>query len=171
MLTETEMLIRDAQETDLPAIVEIYNSTVSCRTITADLEPVSVASRLAWFHRHSPDHHPLWVLEQEGAIAGWLGFQPFYSGRRAYDATAELSIYISPQFRRQGIGRKLLHHAIAESPALNLKTLIGFIFAANHPSLRLFEQFGFEQWGYLPQVAEFEQGACDLVIVGRRLVP
>lgn len=171
MLTQTDMSIRDARETDLPIIVEIYNSTVSCRTITADLEPVSVDSRLTWFHHHSPDRHPLWVLEQEGAIAGWLGFQPFYSGRRAYDATAELSIYISPQFRRQGIGRKLLHHAIAQSPALHLKTLVGFIFADNLPSLKLFEQFGFERWGYLPKVAEFERGTCDLVIVGRRLVP
>ena len=163
------MVIRDAVETDLPAIVAIYNSTISSQSVTADTEPVTVESRWAWFHHHNPQHRPLWVLESEGQIAGWLGFQSFYSGRKAYDKTAELSIYISPEFRRQVVGRKLLQHAIEHSPELGIKTLIGFIFAKNEPSLKLFEQFGFERWGYLPQVAEFESGTTDLVIMGRRL--
>jgi phosphinothricin acetyltransferase len=165
------MRIRDAIAQDLPAIVEIYNSTISSKTVTADTEPVSVESRMRWFQKHTPDRRPLWVIESEGAIAGWLGFQAFYYDRRAYDGTAELSIYISPKFRRQGIGRKLLQQAIEQSPNLGIKTLIGLIFANNEPSLKLFEQSGFERWGYLPGVAEFETGLRDLVIVGRKLNP
>ncbi|MEX0267622.1 N-acetyltransferase family protein [Leptolyngbyaceae cyanobacterium UHCC 1019] len=178
------MIIRDAIEADLRAIVEIYNSTISCRLVTADMEDISVESRLSWFHSHTPNHRPLWVVdpsvEQEMAcnfltegircdIAGWLGFQSFYSARKAYDKTAELSIYISPNYRRQGIGRILLQTAIARSPALGIKNLVGCIFANNEPSLKLFKQFGFEQWGYLPAIAEFESGTNDLVIVGRHL--
>ncbi|PZV12708.1 MAG: N-acetyltransferase [Leptolyngbya sp.] len=178
------MIIRDAIEADLPAIVEIYNSTISCRLVTADIEEISVESRLSWFHSHTCDCHPLWVvdpsLEQEMEcnslkdsircdIAGWLGFQSFYSTRKAYDKTAELSIYISPNYRRQGIGRILLQAAIARSPALGIKNLVGCIFANNEPSLKLFKNFGFEQWGYLPAIAEFESGTSDLVIVGRHL--
>jgi phosphinothricin acetyltransferase len=169
------MIIRDAIETDLPAIVEIYNSTISCRRVTADLEPVSVGSRLPWFHSHTVNR-PLWVIlkdsdlhQEKGEIAGWLGFQSFYSTRKAYDKTAELSIYISPHHRRQGIGRILLEAAIARSPALGIKNLVGCIFANNEPSLTLFKNFGFEQWGYLPAIAEFESGTTDLVILGRHL--
>lgn len=165
------MIIRDAIEADLPTIVAIYNSTITSRSVTADWDPVSVESRLAWFHHHTPDKRPLWVMECDGEIAGWLGFQPFYSARRAYDVTAELSIYIAPAYRRQGIGRKLLHHAIALSPSLGLKNLVGCIFATNTASLKLFENFGFERWGLLPAIAEFEQQTCDLVIVGRRVIP
>jgi phosphinothricin acetyltransferase len=164
------MVIRDAVEADLIAIVEIYNSTIASRTVTADMEPVSVASRSAWFHNHSPDKRPLWVMECDGEIAGWLGFQHFYSARRAYDITAEVSIYVSPKYRRQGVGRKLLQHAIAQSPQLGIKNLVGCIFATNHASLKLFENFGFERWGHLPAIAEFEHETCDLVIVGRRVV-
>ncbi|MDX2231704.1 MAG: GNAT family N-acetyltransferase [Leptolyngbyaceae cyanobacterium bins.349] len=165
------MMIRDAVEADLPAIVAIYNSTVTCRTVTADWDPVSVESRLAWFHSHTADQRPLWVMECEGNIAGWLGFQSFYSARRAYDVTAELSIYIAPAYRRQGIGRKLLHHAIARSPSLGIKNLVGAIFASNEASLKLFENFGFERWGFLPAIAEFEHQTCDLVLMGRRVGP
>lgn len=166
----TDMNIRDAVVTDLPAIVRIYNSTIASRMVTADVEPVAVESRLAWFHAHTSDHRPLWVMEVDQEIAGWLGFQPFYSGRAAYHGTAELSIYIAADYRRCGVGRQLLQQAIDRSPRLGIKTLVGVIFAHNHPSLRLFEQFGFIQWGYLPQIAEFaEIGRCDVVILGRKV--
>ncbi|KAM3097574.1 GNAT family N-acetyltransferase [Phormidesmis sp. 146-35] len=162
------MGIRDAVESDLAAIVAIYNSTVSTRIVTADFEPVTVESRLAWFASHTPKDRPLWVMEIDGAIAGWLGFQSFY-GRPAYQGTVELSLYVSPDFRRRGIGRSLLERAIEASPSLQITTLLGFIFAGNQPSLKLFEQYGFEQWGYLPGVAKFETSEQDLVIVGKRV--
>ena len=41
------MNLRDAAERDLPAIVEIYNASVATRMATAQLEPVTVADRLA----------------------------------------------------------------------------------------------------------------------------
>lgn len=162
------MKIRDAVETDLPAIIEIYNTTISSRMVTGDTEPVSVESRLAWFHRHTSTSRPLWVLELDSAIAGWLSLQPFY-GRPAYHATAEVSVYASPTCRRRGVGQRLVEQAVRHSPALGLTTLLGFIFAHNQPSLRLFEKFGFERWGYLPQVAELDGIERDLVIVGLRV--
>lgn len=162
------MNLRDAIEADLPAIVEIYNTTIPYQIVTADLEPVTVESRLDWFRAHTPHFRPLWVLEAEGKVVAWLGFQSFY-GRPAYATTAELSIYVSPGYRQKGIGRILLQQAIAHSPNFGIKTLLGFIFAENQPSLRLFEQFGFQRWGYLPKVAEFGTVERDLVIVGLRL--
>lgn len=164
------MAIRVAVLADLPSIVEIYNATVSSRIVTADTAPVSVASRQDWFKAHTADRHPLWVMALDGTIVGWLGFQPFY-GRPAYRGTAELSLYVSSAHRRQGIGRALLAQAIATSPTIGITTLLGFIFADNHPSLQLFEQFGFQRWGRLPQVAKFEHSSQDLVIVGQHLSP
>lgn len=169
------MRIRDAVETDLSEIVAIYNAAIPCRMATADLEPVSVASREAWFKAHSPSDRPIWVMEQGRAlakpaagIAGWLSFQSFY-GRPAYLATAEISIYVAPAYRRCGVGRQLLSQAIDHSPALGLKTLLGFIFAHNQPSLQLFYSFGFERWGYLPLVAELDGIERDLLIIGKRI--
>ncbi len=164
------MKIRDAVETDLPAIVKIYNSTIPSRMATADLEPISVESRRSWFHEHSSSSRPIWVIEDDKAIAGWLSFQSFY-GRPAYQATAELSLYVAPAYRRCGMGRQLLSQAILHSPSLGLKTLLGFIFAHNQPSLQLFESLGFQSWGYLPQVAQLDGVERDLVIMGLRITP
>jgi L-amino acid N-acyltransferase YncA len=57
------MIIRDAVEADLPAIVDIYNAAIRGRISSAQLEEVSVEERLPWFRWHAPDSFPLWVAE------------------------------------------------------------------------------------------------------------
>lgn len=160
--------IRDALSTDLPNIVEIYNAAIPDRMATADTDPISVESRQLWYQAHTPTKRPLWVAQVNEAMVGWLSFESFY-GRPAYSATAEISIYIAPTYQHQGIGRQLLDRAIVRSPQLGLKTLVGFIFAHNAPSLRLFEKCGFREWGYLPRVAELDTVERDLTIMGRRI--
>lgn len=161
------MYIRDAVESDLEAIIEIYNQSIPHRTATADTEPITVDSRLSWF-RDRPNNRPLWVVKIDTTVAGWLSFQSFY-GRPAYWQTAEVSIYVADNFQRQGIGSSLLARAIAQSPQLELKTLLGFIFAHNHASLKLFANYGFTTWGHLPQIAELDDVERDLIILGRRI--
>ena len=48
-----------AKQVELPKIVAIYNETIPSRLATADLEPVSVASRQPWFESFNPDSRPL----------------------------------------------------------------------------------------------------------------
>jgi L-amino acid N-acyltransferase YncA len=162
------MIIRDAREEDLPAIIEIYNAATATRTSTAFLGPVSVEERLPWFRRHSRNQFPLWVAEVDAQIAGWLSFHEFIR-RPAYNGTAEISIYVHEKFRRRGIGRALLTKAISEAPRLNARALLGYILGHNEASLRLFEQAGFKSWGCLPRLARFETAERDLVIVGRHV--
>jgi L-amino acid N-acyltransferase YncA len=159
---------RPAQRADLSQIVEIYNSTISSRMVTADIDPVTVESRTPWFEEHTPTFRPLWVIELEGQIAAWLSFSSFY-GRPAYNKTAELSVYVHRAFRRKGFGTYLLTQAVDAAPALGMNTLMGFIFAHNQPSLRLFTEHAFSRWGVLPRVAELDGIERDVVIVGRRV--
>jgi L-amino acid N-acyltransferase YncA len=160
-----EFSLRDAEFEDLAEIVRIYNTTVPGRMVTADTEPVTAASRERWFQEHSSELRPLWILEKNGTVCGWLSYQSFY-GRPAYQATAEVSIYIDEAFRGQGMGRFLLQKAIDHAPTLKLKTLLGFIFGHNTPSLKLFEKMGFETWAHLPGIAELDGIERDLVIMG-----
>lgn len=159
---------RLARFADLPTIVSIYNSTVPSREVTADTEPVSVESRHAWFAEHTPEKRPLWVVEQDQRVIGWMSYSNFY-GRPAYSGTAELSIYIDESARGKGLGRYFLEQAIAYAPTIGVHTLLGFIFGHNLPSLKLFEVFGFERWANMPGVATLDGIERDLVIVGKRV--
>jgi phosphinothricin acetyltransferase len=157
--------MRRAQQHDLAAIVAIYNATVHSRMVTADTEPVSVASRQAWFDNHT-DTRPVLVEERDGEIAGWLSFEPFYGGRPAYHRTAELSIYIHERYRGQGVGAHMLRDAIDVAPQLGVANLLATIFSPNTASLRLFEKFGFARWGELPDVAEMDGTRYSVAIYG-----
>jgi len=159
---------RLAAPADLPRIVAIYNATIASRTVTADLEPVSVESRMEWFGQHRAQSRPLWVTERDGAIVAWLSFSSFY-GRPAYQATAEVSVYVDDAYRRRRLGSDLLTAAIDHAPTIGVDTLLGFIFGHNHPSLALFARHGFEPWGRLPGVARLDGVERDLVIVGRKV--
>ena len=170
------MQIRLAKETDLAAIIEIYNAAIPTRLATADLEPISVSSRRAWFRSHG-DRYPVWVMtigdrhiqgDRNEQIVGWLSLQMFY-GRPAYHKTAEVSIYIDPAHQGQGIGKNLLAYAIAQCSHLNISKLVGFVFAHNMVSLKLFKKFGFEEWGFLPQIAELDYMEQSLVILGKSI--
>jgi L-amino acid N-acyltransferase YncA len=164
----TEIILRDAIEADLPAIVEIHNAAIATRISTARLDPVTVEDRREWFRVHSPAQYPIWVAELHGAIAGWLSFREFLS-RSAYRGTVEISVYVNEKFRRRGIGRKLLQQAIARAPQLGMHSLIGLIFSHNEPSIALFRAAGFERWGFLPGVARLDETLHDLTIFGRHV--
>ncbi|HEU4975208.1 MAG TPA: GNAT family N-acetyltransferase [Baekduia sp.] len=162
-----DLAIRPAAPEDLAAVVGIYNASIPGRLATADLEPVDVEARRAWFEAHDA-RRPLWVAERGGAIAGWLSLEDFY-GRAAYHRTAEVSIYVADERQGEGLGRALLAHAVERAPGLGLANLVGYVFGHNAASLALFARFGFERWGLLPAVAELDGRMADLVIVGRAL--
>jgi phosphinothricin acetyltransferase len=159
---------RSAELLDLPLVVEIYNSTIPSGMVTADLVPVTVDSRLNWFNEHNSDTRPLWMVAWLGEIAGWVSFQSFYK-RPAYRHTSEISIYLHSDFRGKGIGRSILSYCFENCPKLQIKTLLGFIFAHNLPSLNLFVNAGFEEWGMLPNIAELHGVERSLKILGKHI--
>lgn len=170
-LPESAVLVRDAGEADLPAIVAMYNATIPGGMVTADTTPVTVEGRRPWFRAHTPARRPIWVVEDErGAVCAWFSFSDFHP-RPAYHPTAEISVYVAETHRRRGLGDLLLRRAIDRAPALGLKSLVGLVWAHNEPSLKLLAKHGFERWGHLPRVALLYGFERDLVIVGRRVAP
>lgn len=159
------MEYRDATQEDLPLIVHIYNSTVPGRMVTADTEEVTVDSKRSWFLSHQPASRPIWMVENEGQTVGWVSFRDFY-GRPAYRTTAEISIYLHPDHRGRKLGKEILQYSISQCTRLGVRQLLGFIFAHNIPSIKLFEQAGFTRWGLLPDVAVMDNQSYSLSIYG-----
>jgi phosphinothricin acetyltransferase len=162
-------MIRVASESDLPAIVEIYNQAVEQRFATADLRPVTVDQRRAWFDHHDPASYPIHVFEQDQAVLGWCSFSSYRSGREAVLGTAEISYYVGLDSRRQGVGSALVAHAVREAPRLGKRVLFGILLERNHASIRLMEKCGFELWGRLPDVAMIDGELVSHVYYGRRV--
>ena len=163
------MLIRIAQIDDLPVIVDIYNQSIPSKQSTGDTQPLRVEDRLPWFAEHRPEEHPVFVADVEGNVAGWCSLSAYRPGRAALRFTSEISYYISYAYHRQGIATALVEHALAACPALGIRHVFAIVLEGNQASLKLLSKMGFEPWGYLPRVAEFDGKEVGHLYYGRHL--
>ena len=146
--------IRDANEADLPAIVDIYNQSIPSGRATADTCPVSVADRVEWFRQFDPARRPIWVAEDQGHVVGCVYLSWFYHARPAYDKTAEISTYIATEYQRKGIGTLLKRKMIEACPRLGIENVISMYFDHNEATERVNKRLGFQVVGHLPQIAD-----------------
>jgi len=167
----TQVEFRIAQASDFPAIVEIYNQAVALKNATAELTPASLDSKREWFAAHSAREYPIFVAEAAGLVTGWCSLSPYRPGRMALRYTAEISYYLHKDFRRMGIGSRLVAHAIEESRTRGIKTLVAILLDVNTGSIRLLEKLGFQKWGELPRVADFDGHECGHLYYGLRVNP
>ncbi len=165
------MILRHATEADLPAIVAVYNAAIPGHSATADTEPVTVESRREWFSKHDPRKRPLWVAETDGEVIAWVGLSSFYEGRPAYDATAEVSMYVAPAHQNRRVGRELMEFVIGQCPRLGVTTLLAMFFDHNERSHKLCSKLGFEQCGHLREIAVLDGRRRGLIIAALRIAP
>ena len=166
--------IRLAAIDDLPRIVEIYNQSIAGKQATADLQPVSVVDRQAWFDAHTGNR--LLVVAQTscetssqnslGEIVGWGSLSDLYA-RPAYHISTEISIYVADEAKGQGVGKALVNYLIEVAPSCGVQQVVALIFAHNTPSLAMFGKLGFEPWGKFKQVCDMNGFIADVVILGK----
>ncbi len=89
---------------------------------------------------------------------GCAYLSPYQEGHPALRTVAEISYYVDFQYHGQGIGGKLLRHAIKEARRLGYRNLLAILLECNPGSIHLLEKHGFSLWGSLPQVAQLVQG-------------
>jgi len=160
--------VRTARLDDLQAVVAIYNQAVAAEA-TADTEPVTLDERRDWFLRHESHAHPILIAEIDGSVVGWASLSAYRAGRGALRQTAEISYYVDFDRHGQGIGSTLIEACIDRCPELGIKTLFAILLEDNRPSIRVLEKFGFERWGFLPDVADFSGREVGHLYYGRRI--
>lgn len=144
--------IRRAAAEDLEELLEIYNYEVEQGIATLDLRPRTFEEWEQWYVAHNVDNHPLIVAEKDGHVAGYASLSS-YREKEAYQSTVELSVYIGPRYRRQGIASMLME-AILEEARQDERThlVVSVITAGNEASVRLHEKFGFTFCGTIHEV-------------------
>ena len=162
------MKIRIAERSDLDSIVAIYNHAVEDRA-TADMDPVTADSRVAWFDGHLPARRPILAAASDEGLLGWAALSDYRGGRRALRHTAEISYYVDRKHRRRGVASGLVRAAIDLCPSLEIRTLFAILLEDNVGSIRLLESFEFEKWGRMPRVADFAGTEIGHLYYGLRL--
>ncbi len=162
-------MIRIAEFNDLKFNNDIYNQAVSSDFETADTDPIILEYRAATFNQQDQNLFPLYVYELNSKVVAWISFNPYRPGRKALRFTAEISSYVNKDYKRQGIGSKLLKFSLEQSGKLKFKTLIAIVLDRNLPSINLLKKFNFNEWGHLPSIADFNGVECGHVYYGIRI--
>lgn len=163
-----DVIVRDAGEADLPAILDIYNAAVLNETSIWHDEISDLAERRTWWQERIAQGFPVYVADVNGTVSGYGTFGEFRANR-GYRFTVEHSIYVAVPVQRRGIGSVLLTRLIAEARRTNKHAMIGGIASDNLASLALHQRFGFVETGRMPQVG-FKFGRwLDLVFMQKIL--
>ncbi len=156
--------IRDAVETDLPAILAIHNLAVAETTANWMYGQVGLDNRRAWFAEKVAKDQPVLVALRGAELVGYAYYGPFRVPD-GYRHTVENSVYVRKDMHGQGIGRALMIELIARARAKGHHAMIAGIAAENTGSIALHAKLGFVERGRMPQVGAKFGVWLDLVLM------
>ena len=163
--------VRASRDDDVDAMLDIYRRHIARGVEPAfahdpeALQPDDIKRRRRNMRKHRLPHL---VAERGGVVVGYA-YAVLFRKRPAYRFTLKHSIYVHPDHLHAGIGRVLLPALIDACAAAGYRQMIGYIDAANAPSIGLHAACGFRQVGLLPSVAYKFGQWTDMVMVQRSL--
>lgn len=104
----------------------------------------------------------LWLIaEADGVVAGYVGSQT------VLDSADMMNLAVSPSFRRQGIGERLVNSLTEALAEKGVKTLLLEVRISNEPAKELYHKLGFEIVGKRPRY--YEKPREDALILRKEL--
>lgn len=139
--------IRLMKEADIPAVLLVEKDSYEF--------PWSAGN----FHDSILAGYRAWVYEVGGEIIGHAVLMT------ALDEAHLLNITVAPGWRRQGLGSRLLKHAMNAARMLQVRTLYLEVRPSNRGAVELYEKAGFEAFalrkGYYPA----QEGREDALVM------
>jgi phosphinothricin acetyltransferase len=164
MLQDAQCTFRRARAADLPAVVEAYNAGIQERIATLETRLRSPGELATWV----TDGRPFVVAERDGRVLGWARAGA-YSDRCVYEGVGEHAVYVHPDGRGQGLGRRLLAELCAECERRGYYKLTSRIFTDNQASRAAHRAAGFEEVGIQRRHGRLDGEWKDCVLVEKLL--
>lgn len=102
-------------------------------------------SSRAFVRDNIKNRYPQFVVVSDGRVVGWCDVTPKMRDMHRHCGT--LGLGLLPEFRGQGIGRKLMQTTIDAAFAFGLKRIELHVFASNENAIALYKKLGFELEG------------------------
>jgi phosphinothricin acetyltransferase len=139
------MLIRHATPDDATGCLEVYAPFADDTAVSFEHEAPSVeeyAQRILRVNRT----HSFLVAESAHEIAGFA-YAGVHRERMAYRWTCEVSVYLGPDHRSQGVGRALYETLFPLLEQQGFRLLLAGISVPNPASVALHKSLGFDEIG------------------------
>jgi len=148
----SDVTIRHAQQSDLPALLDIYNHYVIGTHVTFDLEPRTLAQRREWLDQFRPTgRYQCFVALANGVPIGWANSAKF-KDRAGYDTSVETSVYLVSGHQGKGLGLRLYATLFAALEGQDIHRAYGGVALPNEASVALHLAMRFHHFATYNQV-------------------
>ncbi len=158
----------DAEESDLPGILAIYNQVIATTTAVYSNVPSTLEDRSAWMRARREKGFPVLVVRDAAGVSGFASYGDFRTWP-GYRHTVEHSVHVREDTRGQGLGPALVAALVERARTQGMHVMVGGIDAANEASIRMHEKLGFERAAVLRQVGRKFERWLDLLFVQKVL--
>ncbi|CAH0344731.1 arsinothricin resistance N-acetyltransferase ArsN1 family A [Bacillus sp. CECT 9360] len=155
------LIIREAELSDVPYILDIYNQGIEDHIATLETEKKDVAYMNDWFNDHQ-ERYKVIVAELGNKVVGWASLNP-YNNRCAYAGVADLSIYINRDERGKGIGKVLLSSMEEKAMENQFHKIVLFTFPFNALGQNLYRRLGYQEVGVFKEHGILEGKFVDVL--------
>jgi phosphinothricin acetyltransferase len=162
-----QILFVPLTENDLELILPLYNHYIRETTATLDEDEWTATD----LHRRMlPDSSRFgtWKISVDGRPVGFVSLGPYQPGR-AWETTAEVTIYLDPAWPGKGVGTQALAYAEYRAKERGFHILFASICAENAGSIRLFERQGYRECSRIKEAARKFGRWLDVVGLEKRL--
>jgi L-amino acid N-acyltransferase YncA len=161
------IVIRKSNETDIKSVLTIYNQGIEDRIATLETEIKDYTYMKDWFYKHNGRYKVI-VAECEGEIVGWASLNQ-YNSRCAYYGVADISVYISREYRGKGIGKKLLAELESLAKENGFHKMVLFTFPFNQLGQGLYKKMGFREVGVFKNQGILDGNFVDVMAMEKIL--
>jgi len=156
------MLIREAQDSDFPAIWSIFKEVVSTGDTYPYLPDMTEAEA---YNLWMSQPHQTFVAEEDGPIYGTYVIKQNHPGLGSH--VCNCGYMVASTARGRGIATAMCHHSQKTALALGYKAIqFNLVVATNEGAVHLWQKLGFEIIGRLPQAFNHHQhGYVDAFVM------
>lgn len=143
-------MLRNVSIEDAKEIGDIYNYYILNTNVTFEIDSIELEEMKRRIVK-TTKFNPWIVYEEDNKILGYA-YIGEWKAREAFRFAKEISIYLDPTAKGQGIGTKLMEKLLEKCENYDVHTLISIITMPNNTSMALHKRFGFEKAGYFKEV-------------------
>ena len=156
-----DLKLIELQNKDFEQVKDIYDYYILNSTATFHTEKITTDELKEAILVGHPKYKSF-LIEYNKKTCGYCYISQ-YKKRQAYDRTAEITIYLKPEFSGLGIGGEVIKRLEFIAKENGICVLIGVISGDNDSSIRLFEKNDYKKCAHFKQVGEKFNQIIDVV--------